>query len=280
MRKIFLAGVAVSALMSASSAIAADAALPMLKAPAPLPVFSWTGCFVGGQVGWGWQRNKIDQSQFNTFTIAGTLVRLSSASSGNLDSSGGVFGGQVGCDYQFAGNFVAGVQGTFLGSNISRLGQDPHNGVVQTSNSPLGAGNVQTFSGGSIATRTRSLESVTGRLGYAGWFPQTMVYVRGGAAWVDTQLDMRSAAVGNFGPRMTPIFDTTYNGWTVGGGFEWMMATNWTAFVEYNHYDFKSKSIFARVFGPPNISGRTLASSLTVDTATIGVNYRFNWGHH
>jgi outer membrane immunogenic protein len=136
MKKLLLASVAVSALAIQHSGYAADLSAPVLKAPPPAPVWSWTGCFIGAQVGWGWQRNKVSQSQFNTFTTGGTLVTLSSASNGGINSSGGVFGGQVGCDYQFAGGFVVGVQGTFLGSDINGLSQDPHNGVRQTFTPP------------------------------------------------------------------------------------------------------------------------------------------------
>jgi outer membrane immunogenic protein len=284
MKKLLLTGVAASALMLGHSANAADLQ-PALKAP-PAPVWSWTGCFVGAQVGWGWQRNKLNQTQFNTFSSGATVVIDSSASNGHVDSSGAIFGGQVGCDYQFAGGFVVGVQGTFLGTDINGLSQDPHNGVKQTVNPPLAGFVGTTFGGGSIGVRTRNLEAITARLGWTGWSPQTLIYVRGGGAWVDTQLDMRAAATGFPAGGTFPaaaIFDTRYSGWTVGGGFEWMVANNWSAFVEYNFYDFKSKNLFA-VGGTPhvgpgvNISGRTLDSDVTISTVSIGVNYRFNWG--
>ena len=283
MKKVLLAGVAASALMIGHSGNAADLRAPALKAPPPAPVWSWTGCFVGAQVGWGWQRNKVAQSQFNTLTSGGVLRTFSSASSGNIDSSGALFGGQVGCDYQFAGSWVLGVQGTFLGTDINRLDQDPHNGTVQTV-TPPGAGLLPaTFGGGSIGVRTRNLASVTGRLGWTGWSPQTLLYVRGGGAWIDTQLDMRSSAIG--GLRVfpsAPVFDTRYSGWTVGGGFEWMIANNWSAFVEYDYYKFNNKTLFA-IGGTPhigpgtNIAGRTLDSDVQIMTVSIGVNYRFNW---
>src|SRR5262249_37143145 len=116
MKKLLLAGVAASALTIAHQGNTADLARPVLKAPPPLPVFSWTGCFAGVQTGWGWARHKVDQTQFNTL---GPGLTVSSASSGHIDSSGAVFGGQIGCDYQFVGtSFVVGVQGTFLGTNL------------------------------------------------------------------------------------------------------------------------------------------------------------------
>src|SRR5215207_7732878 len=109
MKKLLLASVATCACLLAHSGRAADVPGPILKAaPAPVPVYSWTGCYIGAQAGWGLARNKISQTQFNTI---GPVV-FSSASSGNIDSSGAMFGGQVGCDYQFTGTqWVIGVQG-------------------------------------------------------------------------------------------------------------------------------------------------------------------------
>jgi outer membrane immunogenic protein len=283
MKKLLLASVAASALTIGHSGNAADLSAPVLKAPPPAPVWSWTGCFVGGQVGWGWQRNKISQTNFFTNSSAGTLYIFRGAADGNVNSTGGVFGGQVGCDYQFAGGFVVGVQGTFLGSDINGVSQDPLNGVRQTVTPAGGAFTPGVFGGGSIGVRTRYIESVTGRLGWTGWSPQTMFYVRGGGAWVDTQLDMRSGAAGG-AFRTFPaaaIFDTKYSGWTVGAGFEWMITGNWSAFVEYNFYDFKNQGL-AAVGGTPgvrlgnNVFGGTLASDVTISTVSIGVNYRFN----
>jgi outer membrane immunogenic protein len=282
MKKLLLASVAVSALTIQHSGYAADLSAPILKAPPPAPVWSWTGCFVGGQVGWGWQRNKISQTNFFTNSSGGTLFIFRDAANGGVNSSGGVFGGQVGCDYQFAGGFVVGVQGTFLGSDINGVSQDPLNGTLQTVTPAGGPFTAGVLGAGSIGVRTRYIESVTGRLGWAGWSPQTLFYVRGGGAWVDTQLDMRQSAAGGFRTfPAAPIFDTKYSGWTIGGGFEWMIANNWSAFVEYNFYDFKSQGLFAAGGTPGvrlgnNIFGGTLASDVTISTVTVGVNYRFN----
>jgi outer membrane immunogenic protein len=279
MKKLLLASVAVSALTVGQSGHAAD--LP-LKAP-PVPVWSWTGCFIGAQVGWGWQRNKTSQNTFTTNSNGGTVVFFRGAAEGDINSSGGVFGGQVGCDYQFAGGFVVGVQGTFLGTDINTLAQDPLNGVRGTV-TPAGLGTPFTFGGGSVGVRTRNVETVTGRFGWAGWSPQTLIYVRGGGAWVDTQLDMRTAAFGGFNVfPAAAIFDTKYSGWTVGGGVEWMIFGNWSAFAEYNFYDFRSKTLLVPPARTPvanggsNIFGNTVASDATISTVTIGVNYRFNW---
>src|SRR5262249_51215334 len=65
MKKLLLGSVATGALIAAGSANAADLAV---KAPRvapvapPVPVFSWTGCFVGAHVGWGWGRHDVTES--------------------------------------------------------------------------------------------------------------------------------------------------------------------------------------------------------------------------
>jgi outer membrane immunogenic protein len=58
MKKLFLAGVALTAL-AADPAMAADIARPVYKAPPPvIAVFSCTGCYVGGHIGGLWARKE------------------------------------------------------------------------------------------------------------------------------------------------------------------------------------------------------------------------------
>src|SRR5260370_13591727 len=68
MKKILLGSVATGALVAAGSASAADLGpRPAYKAPpvaAPVPVFSWTGCFVGAHGGWGWGKKDVGASLF------------------------------------------------------------------------------------------------------------------------------------------------------------------------------------------------------------------------
>src|SRR5262249_10580736 len=52
MKKLLLVTLAGTAAVAAISADAADLARPVYKAPpaAPIPIFSWTGCYIGGQL--------------------------------------------------------------------------------------------------------------------------------------------------------------------------------------------------------------------------------------
>src|SRR5438874_725251 len=112
MKKILLGSVATGALVAAGSANAADLSLRpaprVAPAVAPIPVFSWTGCYAGGHAGWGWGRKEFHE----VTTRSGTGGAVTQTGSTTIDTSGAIFGGQIGCDYQFAGNFVIGVQGS------------------------------------------------------------------------------------------------------------------------------------------------------------------------
>jgi outer membrane immunogenic protein len=230
--------------MAADLAVKAPRVAPIV---APVPVFSWTGCFVGAHVGWGW--GKKDFNVFDTsFTPAPSL-------SGGIDTSGPIFGGQLGCDWQFgagkgpgAGAWVIGIQGSISGADIN------------------GAGNNASVDNG-LRSKTDFLASITGRLGWAGWDPRVLFYARGGVAWAHERDQIGSS--GGFA-------DQSRTGWTVGAGVEWAFAPNWSAFVEWDHYGFGSKS---QTFVTPPGDGTILHADIKqhIETVRIGVNYRFNW---
>ena len=69
MKKRFLGSISLIALNAGGSALAAD--MPVKARPAPPPaVYSWTGCYGGGFVGYGWgnsQHRSLDPRQFPGF---------------------------------------------------------------------------------------------------------------------------------------------------------------------------------------------------------------------
>ena len=93
---------AVAAIGLASAASADD--MPDQARPVVAPVANWTGCYIGANAGYGWARKD--------WVDAGAPV-------GSNTSAGGLFGGQIGCDYQFASNWVVGGQGMY-GMNVHR----------------------------------------------------------------------------------------------------------------------------------------------------------------
>ena len=103
----------------------------------------------------------------------------------------------------------------------------------------------------------RGLGSVTGRLGYT-WGP-ALLYVKGGYGWADSRF---SNGFGGNGGR---------DGYTVGGGLEYLFTQNWSGKIEYQYYDFGNVNFVT----PAGVAGTFRNDEHTVK---VGLNYRFNWG--
>jgi outer membrane immunogenic protein len=237
-----------------TAALAADLpARPYTKAP-PLyhaPI-SWTGCYLGGNIGAGWDR-------FNAGEVGFAGVPTPFLDYGSNTGSALIGGGQIGCDYQFASNWVIGIQGKadFGDINSSNL--------------------VAAFPGITAAFKLKNTETLTARLGYA-FAPTVLGYVKGGAAWANAYA--AATALGLAGE--TANFGMT--GYTVGAGVEWMFAPGWSVFGEYNYLDFGTKNVnfpstgLLPGFGPAGALADTNAIRLTAQQAVVGVNYKLNWG--
>jgi outer membrane immunogenic protein len=246
-----LAGVATGALAIAAPANAADLRMPVKAAPiaAPAPYFSWTGCYVGAHVGWGWGKKDFDVA-----VDTGDGLQSAPSFNGGINTSGALFGGQLGCNYQFQNTWVLGIEGSVSGADINGF-------------------DANTCRAGMLQAKTDFLASVTGRIGWSGWDPRVLFYFKGGAAWAhDRYNDQRLGTSGhNF------INDETRTGWTVGAGFEWAFAPNWSAFAEYDFYDFGRKDVLLIDRSDPGSTILHANIKQTINTVRVGVNYRFNW---
>ena len=110
MKRLLLAGAGLIALLGGSSN-AADLAPVYAPLPPLVPVFNWTGCYVGGNAG------GISANSDWSDTILGGF--------GNNTSSGALGGVQAGCNYQasgpnyWAGGLVLGIQGDYDWTSIN-----------------------------------------------------------------------------------------------------------------------------------------------------------------
>jgi outer membrane immunogenic protein len=235
MKKILLASAAFAVLGAASASAADLAARPYTKAPAYVaaPIYNWTGFYIGGHVGGAFNGN--------------------SGFGGTSDNSDGRFlgGVQAGADYQFAPNWVIGVEGQYswVGSN----------------NTNIVFGGVGTGYGYNL--NQKGLASVTGRLGYT-WGP-ALLYVKGGWAYQDATETLFVTA------GLPTAFATTTkdNGYTVGAGLEYLFTQNWSGKIEYQYYDFGNTTITA-----PAVLTAFGSSKNDQHVVKAGLNYRFNWG--
>jgi outer membrane immunogenic protein len=250
MKKFLLGCVGGVALISASSAFAADLPTrPVYKAaPMAEALYDWSGLYVGGHIGYGWGRTDIsDRTLFGLF--AGIPTQ-------RIDSDGFLGGVQAGWNYQF-GRFVLGSEVTFSWSDINGSETSPF------------------FVLGNI-TRTSKMDWVgtaTTRLGVSIW-DRTLVYSKIGAAWGHFKYNDNVSV-----PGVGSIYDSsaseTRTGWTVGTGIEWAFLGGWSAKAEYNYMDFGRRTVDFASVGPIPVN---LDIDQRVSIVTVGLNYRFGMG--
>ena len=172
---------------SLAPAWAADAIIG--QAPEPLPPevnqYLWSGGYLGVYGGYGWLKADIDPGP-------------------SIDGIDGIRGGAyAGYNYQFAPNWVAGVEGQF-GLN----------------------GGENNFGGYTVEQGWDA--SLRGRLGYA--FENSLLY--GAAGLAGTHAEVLDA---------TGSDTNVHLGWTIGAGLETMLADNVSARVEYDFSKYGSE---------------------------------------
>lgn len=240
------------------SAHAADMGRPVYKAPpAPIATFSWTGFYIGGNVGGAW-------GDFNNTLSAGdafftppdlALINASGTFAGSPSSFTG--GGQIGWNYQ-TGSWVWGLEADFnwLDLEADRRHSRSYSGGV-------GLYNVNT------SLSANWLATVRGRLGYA--FDRNLLYVTGGLALADLQTHQHwSDDSGAFPSSFTYSTSRIRTGWTIGGGYEFAWVPNWTTKIEYlfSRFDLDyAGTIEDEVFRN--------SADLDIHVLRVGLNYKF-----
>ncbi|HEY6833075.1 MAG TPA: outer membrane protein [Pseudolabrys sp.] len=212
MKKCAIALLCGSALFSAAHA--ADLR-PAYKAPikAPAP-FSWTGFYVGGNVGYGWGRASLD----------GGVASLSPK---------GVDGGvQLGYNYE-VGQVVFGLEGDFQFAD--------HKDSISAS----GGGATET-----LEAKSDWFSTARGRIGFA--FDRFLPYVTGGVAFTHTKVNEELTAAG--GLFASASADKTSTGYAIGGGLEYAIDRNWSVKGEYLHLGFGSQTYDFTPAGGPAFS--------------------------
>ena len=221
MKKI-LGGLVISALLAAP-AMAADMRMPVKAAPAPIvTVFSWTGCYIGGHVGYAWGKKRSIRPASRVPALAS--ITISTASSPAVRSAAISGSATAGCSASKAR--PPGLTWT------ARVG--PHFTAAA-------------YNG--FKTEADIIGSIAARLGYAfGATGQTLVFVKGGAAFIHEQF------FANYGGVPTALFTSDKDlrwGWMVGAGFEQALNSNWSLKAEYNYSNFGTDDIGSVSLVPP-----------------------------
>jgi outer membrane immunogenic protein len=238
-RKILISTVALVAVTG--TAFAADlpsrSAPPVYVPPPPPPIFSWTGAYVGGQIGYEW-----GTSSSNLFPTA--FGPGAGASLGSYSPNGVVGGAHIGYNYQIS-QFVVGLEGDVNGSDYH--GSTSFGGLATQS------------------TRTDVDGSIRGRVGVA--WDRALIYATGGAAFGPIRNSFTS-----FGG-INDSSSTTRVGWTVGGGVEYAITNNWSLRAEYRYTDYgNSTNVLVNNTG----SALATRSRDTDNRVQAGFSYKFD----
>jgi outer membrane immunogenic protein len=253
MTRTVLAALVATTLL-ANVAYAAD--LPVkAPPPPPAPVYTWTGCYIGGNIGWA-QVNSRFRSDGVRFVDGKSDKWFDGViDNGHVSADGFAGGGQIGCDYQFNSNWLIGIRGlvdvaSFSGDHISPVLWD------------------DTFH-----TRSRWFGTITGRLGYL-ITPTFLIYAEGGWGFVQQKfnvIDTAHVLINNVDN------SSNANGADVGVGFEWMFTQGWSLWVEWDHI-FLNNRTFAFTFNDSRCyCTGTVSESVRrdFDKVLVGINWRF-----
>jgi outer membrane immunogenic protein len=270
MRKIrILARAAIVTLLSfvgASAVSAADLDTgPYSKAPAYIvPAYSWSGGYIGVNVGYGWGRSS------DTASLGLGPPGLFTETA-NLTMNGILGGGQIGFNVQMQ-NWVFGAEGDFQGTN-----QVAHHSFTCPAGvcSSVLLGGFLPVPGPAVAvTTSQQLDffgTIRGRAGIA-VIPEVLLYATGGLAY--GQVDTNSNVLGATRQQNYDV------GWVVGAGIEGAFGGGWSVRLEYLYLDLGNLSgqfstgVIAAGGAATLVQG--FNSRVTDNIVRVGVNYTFS----
>jgi len=262
MKSLALSAVALVGLTAMASA--ADLPRRTVAPVAPIvsvPVFTWTGFYVGVHAGYAFSESDIRTTgvlQGNIDNV-NALARPPSVSS---ERDGFIGGAQIGFNYQF-GMFVAGIEADISYTDLSE---------TQTYFSPRDFGRAVAGTPSTFSQDLEYLGTVRARLGVA--FDRALVYVTGGFAYGDVSYRADFLTAGGalqFAGRSSDI----EVGYALGAGVEYAFTNNLTLKAEYLYYDLGSKNV--TVNSIPGVGTGSYISRFETEghIARVGLNYKF-----
>ncbi len=242
MKKFMAIGVALFAFAAIDTAGAADM---LVKVPASVASYNWTGWYMGLNAGGAW-----GVSDTSPNLPAGFAPAVVATATAKLSGSGFTGGGQFGYNWQF-NNVVTGLEADINYTDLN------------TTRSALVPGFINQVD---QSFKSDWLTTFRGRLGLA--WDQTLVYATGGLAVADIRL-MESTGFGT----VTASRSGTRAGYAIGGGAEWGFAQGWTVKAEYLRVDLGTVNNIVNTLGFPPTD--FYANRVTENIARLGLNRRF-----
>ncbi|MDH6258301.1 outer membrane beta-barrel protein [Bradyrhizobium sp. BR13661] len=247
---------------------------------------NWTGFYAGLNGGYGWARGGVTALPGDALTQSLSFGQpVVPPVSASLNANGGLGGGQVGYDWQFAGRGVVGVEADIAATSLK-----------SSASVPLSLFGTQpaTFN---VSRNIDWVGTVRGRIGFLA-SPDLLLFATGGFAYgrvgESASVSLPAGAsnsIGNFGYAFAcgPFYGFTScfagsssriaTGWAAGIGGEKRFTQNLSLKVEYLHVDLGSSnypmigSLYGGTpFAPSFLNAR---SSTTIDLVRAGLNYNF-----
>jgi len=257
---LYASALAVAAAIGLSTG--APAADMPVKEPGVVPIYNWTGLYLGLNGGYGWSSEPIALTA-SPAAVQMTFLEVPGVTSIAGDPKGYLGGAQLGYNVQ-KGRIVYGVEADIDHAHISSS-QDINRvvGVVG-----------RTYHG---EQKLDWLGTVRGRLGYTP-VDRLLVYATGGLAvgHASVNFSLTTDAGCTIGTCLTgPSTSKTLWGWALGGGLEYALAPHWSVKGEYLYYDLGD--IDTTVHDPAIPSwAMTGTAHMRGNVARAGLNYKFN----
>lgn len=257
-----------AAALTFASAAASAADFPQYTKAAPIQsAYSWTGFEIGVFGGYGLSKETAGISGANP--IGNFLVGSGAVPSTiKTDAQGGVVGGFVGYNYQFAPQWVAGLEADLAFSDIK--GKD---GRVLTT-APFGFNASLTTN---VQTELDWYGTVRGRLGYL-LTPNVMIYGTGGLAYGEikgTTTVTLATPIPALNGSAVGSYDQTKIGYAAGGGVQWAILPNVIARAQYTYIDLGSHGFGANTVVLATPAGVNTSHKDDFHIATVGASYKF-----
>jgi outer membrane immunogenic protein len=300
--------------LCASPVLAAD--LPYKAPPrsyAPAPIYSWSGMYIGGNVGYGWGKSNVDtlrspsdiadyalrdlignfpQVDLNDVDLtSATLVDGDTGFSQSSRLKGIIGGAQIGFNVQ-SGAFVFGFETDFQGADqqasVSRADGFIINSTADIAN-PAGtaAGTLTGTTFTDYKTKIDWFGTVRGRVGVAA--DTVLFYATGGLAYGRVKIDGSTVTTGfgsgTFNPGNQPLgpVDLTDDFGSFGGSkvkFGWTLGAG-IEWAMNNNWSFKAEYLYMDL-GSLTVGGTSVGgidydvqAKFTNQIARVGINYKF-----
>ncbi len=283
-KKLLVASI-IAAAFYGGPAIAAD--MTVRAPPPPAPISNWTGIYVGANGGYGWRDPTVTYTPNDPAALLGTCGGGTCIPPASFNIGGALVGGQVGYNWQYSQEWLAGVEADLDWSKIKGFGN---------SNFILFSYGPGTFA---ATESVRSFGTLRGRLGFIPVSP-LLIYATGGLAYGDVEASaiMPSPKSGAGGANaggfayacgastgqancFTGASSRTMVGWTVGAGFEYAIMNNMSLKAEYLYADLGSRSIntvATSTFFNPGFNPASFAANfgmVSINVVRVGLNYKF-----